>query len=51
MYEITHNAKIIESAKEELLDGCIETLRDEYEITTSQERTVREYLKREKTTQ
>lgn len=51
MYEITHNAKIRESAKEELLNGCIETLRDEYQMTTSQESTVRKYLQKNESTQ
>ncbi len=51
MYEITHNTKIKESAKEEMLDGCIETLRDEYHITASQEQAVRAYLAREESAQ
>jgi hypothetical protein len=33
-----------------MLDGCLETIRDEYEITASQEALVREYLKREEST-
>lgn len=49
MYEVTHNAKIKKSAEEEMLDGCIETLRDEYDITVSQEAIVRDYLAKEET--
>lgn len=51
MYEITHNTRIKDSAREEMLDGCIETLRDEYHITSSQEGVVREYLRKNESVQ
>jgi len=50
-YEITHNKKLTDKAQEEMLDGCLATIRDDYEITASQEALVREYLKREESTQ
>lgn len=46
-YEIEHNLKIRELAKEEMLDSCIETAEQEYDITHEHKKTLRAYLSKE----
>jgi len=47
LYEIEHNLKMKELAKEEMLDSCIETASQEYTMTDEHKKTLRAYLIKE----